>query len=65
MADVGYDAPRLAFLLRDLAMQVLARMRSDRVLRRAVPPRFRRDQHLMRTGHAVDDDRVEPRQPLG
>lgn len=32
MADAGYDAPRLAFLLRDLPVQVLARMRSDRVL---------------------------------
>ncbi|PZF82723.1 NF041680 family putative transposase [Micromonospora deserti] len=39
VADAGYDAPRLAFLLRDLPVQVLARMRSDRVLRRAVPPR--------------------------
>ncbi|RAO37438.1 hypothetical protein PSN13_01420 [Micromonospora saelicesensis] len=38
-ADAGYDAPRLAFLLRDLPVQVLARMRSDRALRRAVPPR--------------------------
>jgi hypothetical protein len=39
VADAGYDAPRLAFLLRDLPVQVLARMRSDRVLRRAVAPR--------------------------
>jgi hypothetical protein len=39
IADAGYDAPRLAFLLKDLPVQVLARMRSDRVLRRAVPPR--------------------------
>ncbi|MGJ7416082.1 transposase [Streptomyces cinereoruber] len=39
IADAGYDAPRLAHLLRDLPVQVLARMRSDRVLRRAVPPR--------------------------
>ncbi|WP_323137392.1 NF041680 family putative transposase [Streptomyces sp. NBC_01619] len=39
IADAGYDAPRLAFLLRDLPVQVLARIRSDRVLRRAVPPR--------------------------
>nr|WP_244933271.1 transposase [Micromonospora tulbaghiae] len=38
VADAGYDAPRLAFLLADLPVQVLARMRSDRVLRRAVPP---------------------------
>lgn len=38
VADAGYDAPRLGFLLKDLPVQVLARMRSDRVLRRAVPP---------------------------
>lgn len=40
VADAGYDAPRLAFLPRDLPVQVLARMRSDRVLRRAAPPRL-------------------------
>nr|WP_280864048.1 transposase [Streptomyces sp. SAI-127] len=40
VADAGYDAPRLGFLLRDLPVQVLARMRSDRVLRRAAPPRL-------------------------
>ncbi|MFG2715343.1 NF041680 family putative transposase [Streptomyces goshikiensis] len=39
VADAGYHAPRLAHLLRDLPVQVLARMRSDRVLRRAAPPR--------------------------
>lgn len=39
VADAGYDTPRLAFLPRDLPVQVLARMRSDRVLRRAAPPR--------------------------
>ncbi|MFE3560725.1 NF041680 family putative transposase [Streptomyces sp. NPDC059193] len=39
IADAGYDAPRLAHLLRDLPVQVLARMRSDRVLRRPAPQR--------------------------
>jgi hypothetical protein len=39
VADAGYDGPRLAWLLRDLPVQVLARMRSDRVLRRASPQR--------------------------
>ncbi|WBB47804.1 transposase [Verrucosispora sp. WMMA2044] len=39
VADAGYDAPRLAFLLANLPVQVLARMRSNRVLRRATPPR--------------------------
>lgn len=38
VVDAGYDVPRLAFLLEDLPVQVLGRMRSDRVLRRAVPP---------------------------
>ncbi|MEU1953417.1 transposase [Nocardia rhamnosiphila] len=37
VADAGYDAPRLAFLLADLPVAVLARMRSDRVLRRRAP----------------------------
>ncbi|MFJ2434412.1 NF041680 family putative transposase [Streptomyces anulatus] len=37
VVDAGYDVPRLAFLLKDLPVQVLGRMRSDRVLRRAVP----------------------------
>ncbi len=39
VADAGYDAPRLAFLLADLPVAVLGRMRSGRVLRRAAPPR--------------------------
>ncbi|WP_405183148.1 transposase [Nocardia sp. NBC_01377] len=39
VTDSGYDSPRLAFLLADLPVAVLGRMRSDRVLRRAVPPR--------------------------
>lgn len=38
VADAGYDLPRLAFLLADLPVAVLGRMRSDRVLRRAAPP---------------------------
>ena len=39
VADAGYDGPRLAWALRDLPIQILARMRSDRVLRRAAPAR--------------------------
>ncbi|WP_433614612.1 NF041680 family putative transposase [Dactylosporangium sp. CA-139114] len=39
VADAGYDGPRLAWLLRDLPVQILTRLRSDRVLRRAAPPR--------------------------
>ncbi len=37
IADAGYDAPRLAYLLRDLPVKVLARMRSDCVLRWPAP----------------------------
>ncbi|MEV4238930.1 NF041680 family putative transposase [Nocardia sp. NPDC049737] len=33
--DAGYEGPRIAYLLADLPVQILARMRSDRVLRRA------------------------------
>ncbi|GIH21680.1 NF041680 family putative transposase [Rugosimonospora africana] len=36
--DAGYDAPRIAHLLGELPVQILGRMRSDRVLRRPVPP---------------------------
>jgi DDE superfamily endonuclease len=39
VVDAGYDAARLAWLLRDLPIQIVARMRSDRVLRRPAPPR--------------------------
>lgn len=39
VADAGYDGPRLAWLLRDLPVQLLTRMRSDRVLRRTIPER--------------------------
>jgi hypothetical protein len=38
VADAGYDGPRLSFLLADLPVAVLVRMRSDRVLRRPTPP---------------------------
>lgn len=37
--DAGYDAPRIAHLLGDLPVEILGRMRSDRVLRKPVPPR--------------------------
>jgi hypothetical protein len=37
--DSGYDGPRLAFLLADLPVQVLVRLRSDRVLAFPAPPR--------------------------
>ncbi|WP_333746390.1 NF041680 family putative transposase [Streptomyces sp. IBSBF 2950] len=40
--DAGYDAPRLAHLLAGLPVEVLGRMRSDRVMRRPAPPRTRR-----------------------
>jgi hypothetical protein len=39
VGDAGYDGPRLAFLLADLPVRVLVRMRSDRVLLRRAPAR--------------------------
>jgi hypothetical protein len=35
--DAGYDAPRMAHLLSGLPVEVLGRMRSDRVMRKPVP----------------------------
>jgi hypothetical protein len=35
--DAGYDASRLAYLLQDLPVRILARLRADRVFRRAAP----------------------------
>ncbi|MFJ7775715.1 NF041680 family putative transposase [Streptomyces yangpuensis] len=35
--DAGYDAPRMAYLLDGLPVEVLGRMRSDRVMRRPAP----------------------------
>jgi hypothetical protein len=37
--DAGYDIPRLSFLLADLPVEVLGRLRSDRVLQLPAPPR--------------------------
>ncbi|MFG2463824.1 NF041680 family putative transposase [Streptomyces sp. NPDC048523] len=37
--DAGYDAPRIAHLLEGLPVEILGRIRSDRVLRRPTPPR--------------------------
>jgi hypothetical protein len=40
VADAGYDVTRLAFLLTDLPVELLGRIRSDRVLRLPAPPRL-------------------------
>lgn len=37
--DAGYDVARLAFMLADLPVQVLGRLRSDRVFRLPAAPR--------------------------
>jgi hypothetical protein len=37
--DAGYDVTRLAFLLADLPVEVLGRLRSDRVMKLPAPPR--------------------------
>jgi hypothetical protein len=39
VADAGYDLTRLAFVLADLPVVLLGRLRSDRVLRLPAPPR--------------------------
>lgn len=39
VADAGYDITRLAFVLADLPVELLGRIRSDRVLRGPKPPR--------------------------
>lgn len=36
--DIGYDGPRTAWLLAELPVQILVRLRSDRVFRRPAPP---------------------------
>ncbi|MFD1541501.1 transposase, partial [Nonomuraea guangzhouensis] len=40
VADAGYDITRLAYVLRDLPVELLGRIRSDRVLRLPAPPRL-------------------------
>ncbi|MEU0002539.1 NF041680 family putative transposase [Streptomyces microflavus] len=37
--DAGYDAPRIAYLLSGLPVEILGRTRSDRVMRRPAPSR--------------------------
>jgi hypothetical protein len=39
VCDAGYDIPRLAFLLADLPVDLLGRLRSDRVMALPPPPR--------------------------
>lgn len=41
VAEVGYDGPRLAYLLRDLPVRIVVRMRSDRVFFNPVPDDYR------------------------
>jgi hypothetical protein len=40
VTDAGYDITRLAFVLADLPVELLGRIRSDRVLRLPTPPRL-------------------------
>ncbi|MCX5206066.1 transposase [Streptomyces sp. NBC_00237] len=39
VVDAGYDVMRLAYLLQDLPVELLGRLRSDRVMRRPAPSR--------------------------
>ncbi|GDY57389.1 hypothetical protein SVIO_080120 [Streptomyces violaceusniger] len=41
VSDAGYDVTRLAWVLRDLPVELVGRVRSDRVLRLPKPPRMR------------------------
>jgi hypothetical protein len=40
VADAGYDVTRLAFVLADLPVELVGRIRSDRVMLRPAPPRL-------------------------
>ncbi|MEU7697566.1 NF041680 family putative transposase [Streptomyces sp. NPDC039028] len=48
--DAGYDAPRIAYLLDGLPVEVLGRMRSDRVMRRPTPTQLEYSQAYPRGG---------------
>src|SRR5262249_35007173 len=39
VVDAGYDIPRLAYVLSDLPVDVVGRLRADRVMRLPPPPR--------------------------
>ncbi|WNI30213.1 transposase [Streptomyces sp. ITFR-6] len=41
VSDAGYDVTRLAWVLRDLPVELVGRVRSDRVMRLPKPPRLR------------------------
>ncbi|MER5436631.1 NF041680 family putative transposase [Streptomyces sp. NPDC002588] len=49
--DAGYDAPRMAHLLAGLPVEVLGRMRADRVMRRPAPSREEYYRAHPRGGH--------------
>ena len=59
VGDSGYDGPRLAHLLADLPVQLLVRLRSDRVLCTPVPPR----EHTGAGRPARHTPRGPPRRP--
>ena len=65
VCDVGYDVTRLAFVLADLPVQLLGRIRSDRVLRLPAPARLpgtndRSDEHGGEFTLAAPDTWPEP-----
>jgi hypothetical protein len=61
--DAGYDVTRLAWVLRPLPVELVGRIRSDRVMRLRAPPR-RPDlrHHAVGRGHGADD-RVQEASP--
>jgi DDE superfamily endonuclease len=66
VADAGYDLPRLAFELADLPVEVLGRLRTDRVLCLPTPPRTGRAGRPARHGGLVhlDDPATWPDPPV-
>ncbi|GAA2351615.1 transposase [Streptomyces violaceusniger] len=44
MTDAGYDVTRLAWVLRDLPVELVGRIRGDRVMRLPKPPRLPEDE---------------------
>jgi hypothetical protein len=63
--DAGYDLTRLAWLLRDLPVDLIGRLRSDRVLYLPAPPRVAgRSGRPCRHGDALDLDKPAGHPPL-